>query len=132
MTTGQIITNSGKLIVLDRTFNSSPTRSEPNQFKVGTGTTTPSLSDTDLVTPVSIDGDNFKGFVSGYPVLNTTSIQSTIRCFLNSTEANGNALTEFGIVNSDGTPLMFSRAVHTVINKTSSNEITYIEKDKIL
>ena len=85
-----------------------------------------------MVTPVSIDGDNFKGFVSGYPVLNTTSIQSTIRCFLNSTEANGNALTEFGIVNSDGTPLMFSRAVHTVINKTSSNEITYIEKDKIL
>ena len=132
MATGQIITNSGKQIILHRTYTASPTITAPNRFKVGTGATTPTLSDTDLVTPVDIDGDNFKDFVTGYPSINTTSLQSTIRCFLNSLEANGNTLTEFGIVNSDGTPLLFSRTVHTGISKTASNEITYIAKDRIL
>lgn len=132
MATGNIITTSGKLISIDRTFNSSPTRTAPTQFKVGTGTTTPAVGDTDLVTPVSIDGDNFKDFVSGYPTLDTTNIQATIRCFLTSLEANGNTLTEFGIVNTDGTPLMFSRMVHTGISKTNSIEVAYIEKDKII
>ena len=128
----QLITTNGKKIILDRTFTASPTLTAPSQFKVGTGTTAPTLADTDLGTAVSIDGDNFKAFVSGYPVLDTTNIQATTRCFLNSLEANGNDLTEFGIVNSDGSPLLFSRAVHTAISKTTSNEITYIQKDKIL
>ena len=132
MATGQIITNSGKLIILDRTFNTSPTRTSPSQFKVGTGTTTPSLSDTDLVTPVDIDGDNFKGFVSGYPLIDETTGQVTTRCYLNTLEANGNDLTEFGLVNTDGTPQLFSRAVHTIISKTTSNEVTYIQKDKVI
>jgi len=132
MANGQIITTNGKKIILDRTYNSSPTRTAPSQFKVGTGTTTPALSDTDLVTPVDIDGDNFKDFVSGYPTQDTTALSNTIRCFLNSLEANGNDLTEFGIVNADGTPLLFSRTVHTSISKSSSNEITYIVKDKIV
>jgi hypothetical protein len=132
MANGQIITTNGKKIILDRTYNSSPTLTAPSQFKVGTGTTTPALSDTDLVTPVDIDGDNFKDFVSGYPTQDTTALSNTIRCFLNSLEANGNNLTEFGIVNADGTPLLFSRTVHTSISKSSSNEITYIVKDKIV
>jgi len=118
--------------MLHRTFTASPTITAPSQFKVGTGTATPALSDTDLGTAVNIDGDNFKNFVSGYPVLDTTNIQATIRCLLLSTEANGNTLTEFGIVNTDGTPLLFSRAVHTAISKTSSIEVAYIQKDKVV
>lgn len=128
---GQIITTDGKRIILDRTFNGSPTRSEVSQFKVGTGSTAPSVSDTDLETPVNIDGGNFKNFVGGYPTVNYTTLQATIRCLLLSTEANGNGLTEFGIVNTDGTPLLFSRSTHTIISKTSSIEIAYIEKDKL-
>ena len=127
-----IITTDGKKIMMDRTFNSSPTRSAVNQFKVGTGTSTPVVGDTDLQTPVSIDGDNFKNLVTGYPTLDLTNMQVTFRALLLSTEANSNALTEFGLVNSDGTPLLFSRATHTVINKTSSIEIAYISKDKLL
>jgi hypothetical protein len=128
----QIITNSGKLILLDRGLNASPTRTAPTLFTVGTGTTAPAITDTDLVTPVDIDGDNFKAFVTGYPTLDTTAIKSTIRCFLTSLEANGNTLTEFGIVNSDATKLLFSRATHTGIAKTTSVEVTYVEKDGII
>ena len=127
-----IITTDGKKIMMDRTFNSSPTRSAVNQFKVGTGTSTPVVGDTDLQTPISIDGDNFKDLVTGYPTLDLVNMQVTFRALLLSTEANSNALTEFGLVNSDGTPLLFSRATHTVINKTSSIEIAYISKDKLL
>jgi hypothetical protein len=132
MSNGQLITTNGRKIILNRAFMSSPDYTAPSQFKIGTGTTTPVVGDTDLETPVNIDGDNFKGFVLGYPVLDETNMQATIRCYLNSLEANGNDLTEFGIVNGDGTPMLFSRTVHTVISKTSSIEITYIEKDKIL
>lgn len=132
MGTGSIITTNGKELILDRTFNAIPTRTAVSQFKVGIGTTTPLLADTDLETPVSIDGDNFKNFVNGFPSLDFVTLQSTIRCLLLSTEANGNTLTEFGIVNTDGIPVMFSRSVFTAISKTTSNEIAFIEKDKIL
>lgn len=132
MATGNLITTDGKKIMLDRTFNSSPTRSAVSQFKVGTGTTLPSLSDTDLETPVNIDGDNFKNLISGYPLIDFINIQATSRGILLSTEANGNALTEFGLVNTDGTPLLFGRATYNQINKTSSIEIAYISKDKLI
>ena len=132
MSTGNVITTDGKKIMLHRTFTASPTITAPSQFKVGTGTTTPAVGDTDVETVVAINGGNFKAFVSGYPSLDTTNIQSTIRCFLNSLEANGNTLTELGIVNTDGTKLLFSHSVHTGIAKTTSNEITYIVKDKII
>jgi len=132
MANGSIITTDGKKIILDRTFNSSPTRTAVSQFKVGTGTTTPAITDTDLVTAVDIDGDNFKDFVSGYPTQDFTALSNTTRCFLNSLEANGNNLTEFGIVNSDGTPLLFSRTVFTTISKSTSNEVTFVVKDWVL
>lgn len=124
-----IITNDGKKIVMDRTFNSVPDRTTISQFKVGTGSTSPTISDTDLETPVNIGGDNFKNFVTGYPILDLINMQVTFRAIVLSTEANGNSLTEFGTVNSDGTPVLFSRSVHTQINKNNSIEIAYIEKN---
>ncbi len=117
---------------MDRVFNASPTRTAPSQFKIGTGTTAPTISDTDLETAVSIDGDNLKDFVSGYPTINTSTNQATIRCFLNTLEANGNSLTEFGTFNADGTELLFSRSTFTALNKTSSIEVSLIEKDRIV
>ena len=58
MTSGGLITTSGKTIMLDRTYNGSPTRSEVTVFKVGTGTTATTLSDTDLETPAPISGED--------------------------------------------------------------------------
>ncbi len=132
MSTGQVITNSGRLIMLDRTFLSSPTRLSPTQFKIGTGTTTPDATDTDLETPVNINGSDFKNFVSGFPTLDITNMIATFRCFVATTEANGNSLTEFGVVNEDGSPLLFSHAVHSALTKTNSIQVTYIEKDQVL
>lgn len=129
MSNGQIITNDGLKIVLNRTFKSSPDFLAPSEFKVGIGTTTPSDADTDLDNVVAIDGGNTKSFVSGYPVLDNTNLQATIRCFLTSLEANGNSLTEFGLFNEDGSPLMFSRTVFTPITKNNSIEVSFVEKE---
>lgn len=128
--TGQIITNNGALIQLHRTFIALPTVSSPTLFKIGTGTTNPTILDTDVETGVNINGGATKGFVSGYPVLDTTNLQSTIRTILDTTEGNGNSLTEFALFNTDGTPLMFSRAVFTAITKNNKVIISFVEKDK--
>jgi len=126
---GQKITDNGRLIALHRTFTASPTITAPSQFSVGTGTTDPTSTDTAMETVVAINGGNLKNLVTGYPSLDTTNFQSTIRTFLTSLEANSNTLTEQGIFNTDGTPLMFSRNTFTGIAKTSSIEVTFIQKD---
>lgn len=127
--TGHVITNNGRIITLNRTFLITPTLTAPNQFRVGTGTTTPLVTDTAMETAVNINGGELKSFLSGFPTLDTTNFQATTRTFLDTTEANGNSLTEHGRFNSDGTPLMFSHSVHTAVTKNSSTEITYIDKD---
>lgn len=132
MAAGQVITNNGRKIILNRAFKASPDYLAPSKFKIGTGTTAPTTSDTDVETGVNINGSATKSFVTGYPTLDETNMQATIRCLVNTTEANGNTLTEFGLFNEDGSPLMFSHAVHTGISKTNIVQVTYIEKDRII
>lgn len=115
--------------MLDRTFKSSPTYSTPSVYKIGTGTTDPITSDTDVETGVNINGGATKSFVSGYPTLDETNLKATIRCLLLTTEGNGNSLTEFGLFNTDGSPLMFSHSVFTAITKTTSVQISFVEKE---
>jgi hypothetical protein len=128
---GQKITDNGRLIALHRTFTASPTITAISQFRVGTGTTNPTSSNTAMETAVNINGGQLKNIVTSYPILDTTNFQSTVRAFLTSLEANSNTLTEMGTFNTDGTPLLFSRATFTGIAKTSSIEVTFIEKDKV-
>ena len=77
-------------------------------------------------------GDFTQTFVSGYPVFDETNIQATTRALLNSLEANGQELTEFGLFNTDATELMWGHSVHTALTKSSSTEISYVQKDKII
>jgi len=48
MATGGVITNSGKNVMLNRTYKSSPDYTIPSKFRVGIGTTTPVVADTGL------------------------------------------------------------------------------------
>jgi len=129
--TGQVITTNGLKLALNRIFKATPDYLAPSKFKIGTGTTAPTVSDTDVETGVNINGGATKSLVTGYPTLDETNMQSTIRCFLNSVEGNTNSITEFGIFNEDGTALMFSHSVFTVISKTTSVEISFVQKDKV-
>jgi len=131
LSTGSKIVNNGLLIMLNRTYKATPDYSAPTKFKIGTGTTSPTISDTDVETGVNINGGATKVFVSGYPIFDEPNLQATVRCFLNSLEGNGNNLTEFGLFNTDGTPLMFSHSVFTSITKSNIVEVSFVQKDKI-
>jgi len=56
MVNGSLITNSGKKIILDRTYNVAPSYTAPTVFKIGISNGTPSTSSTDLDNPVAIIG----------------------------------------------------------------------------
>jgi len=131
MGNGTVITTNGVKIMLNRTYKATPDYLAPTKFKIGTGTTTPVVENTDVETGVNINGGATKSFVSGYPTLDETNMQATIRCYLDSTEGNGNSLTEFGLFNEDGSALMFSHAVFTAISKTTATEISFVQKDTI-
>lgn len=133
MATGSIVTNKGKLIAFHRLWTPSPTITSPTVFSIGTGNNTPVITDTTLQTPVIITGGAYtKTFAAGYPSLDTANMMSTIRTILLTTDANGNSLTEFGIMNTDGSPLLYSRAVHTAITKSAAVQVIYVQKDKII
>jgi len=127
--TGNIITDDGLKIALHRTYTASPTISAPTVYKIGTGTTNPTVSDTDVETSVNINGGATKAFVSGYPIIDETNLQATTRALLLTTEGNGNSITEFGLFNTDGSALMFSHSVFTAITKTLNVQISFVEKD---
>lgn len=131
MVNGQVITTVGRKIALHRLFDTAPAYSAPNFFKVGTGTNTPVVTDTVLQTPILIAGFPTKAVVTGYPTFDDTNLNVTNRCLLLTTECNGSSISEFGLVNSDGTPQLFSRAVFTAITKTLSVQIIVVEKDVI-
>ena len=127
-----LVTNAGKKLALNRTWKATPDYTAPTVFKIGTDSTAPAVTDTDLGTAVNINGSDTKVFVTSYPVLDETNHQVTIRCIANSTEANGDTLVEFGLANTDGTELLYSHSTHTAVSKTSSIEVVYVQKDKLV
>jgi len=131
MGTGNVIVSNGLKIATNRIFKATPDYLAPSTFKIGTGTTTPAVGDTDVETGVNINGGTTKVFVTNYPTIDEANNQVTIRCLINTVEANSNSLTEFGLFNADGSALMFSHAVHTPISKTTSIQVTYVEKNII-
>jgi len=130
MATGNLVTNQGKLICLNRTFNTIPSYTVVGWFKVGTGTNTPSEGDTGLQTPVIITGGSDLKLIATATVDEPT-LTSTNECVLLTTDANGNYLTEFGLFNNDGTKKCFSRAVYIGITKTASVQVIFTEKDMV-
>lgn len=85
------------------------------QMAFGTGTNAEAISDTSLQTQVFVDG-----------MTKTTATDNEIayQYYLASTSANGNDLSEVGLVASDGT--LFARtAISPAITKTDSITVTF-------
>ena len=55
MANGSIIVNTGKQIMLERTYDASTSVTAPTQFKLGILNGTPDVTDTDLDTPIPYD-----------------------------------------------------------------------------
>lgn len=76
--------------------------------------------------------DIIKTFVSGYPTLDETNFEVETRGILLSTNANGFNLDGFSLFNTDSTPLMHSEDTLTDESKSSTDQFTYIVKDRII
>ena len=76
--------------------------------------------------------DLYKDFFSGYPVLDNTNKEVTMKCFLASTEANGFLVNSLGIWNEDTARLMSSNDVFSGESKSITDEFTFTVKNRIL
>lgn len=85
-------------------------------LSVGTGTTTPDVTDTTLETEVYREAVFLK---------DTTSNTITSALFLDVTEAVGSTITEIGAFNSSSGGTMVSRNLTTSNEKTSSKEFYF-------
>lgn len=90
------------------------------------------VTDTELESPVAINGGTSKDIVSGFPTFNETDRIATTRAFIGSTEANGFSLAEVGTFNTDGTAKMHTHDVFTAISKGTSDQIAFIIKDEVV
>lgn len=125
--TGAQFTKAGFNAMLDKFFNPSSTVTVPSRFKIGSGTNTPSQGDTDLQTPITgwYGGGDFKNFNIA-PDIDTANQKVTTQSYIATTEANGNVISEYGEFNTDGSPVMSSRAVVLPITKTSAIQVFII------
>jgi len=79
----------------------------------------------------SVD-DFVKTYVTSYPTIDETNFEVEIRCQLLSTEANGYDINGLGLVNTDGTVLMASEDTFTAESKSSTDQFTFIVKDRLV
>ena len=81
---------------------------------------------------VASSDDFTKTIVSGYPTVDETNFEVEIRGQLLSTEANGHDINGFALFNADGTPLMHSEDTFTAESKSSTDQFTFIVKDRLI
>lgn len=74
-------------------------------------------------------GDYLHAFDSGYPSVDSSTLQITYRVAILSTEANGYPITEAGFFNTDTSAIMSTRDVFNPISKSSTDEIVIVSKD---
>lgn len=116
-----MIVNAG--LNLMRDLMADPLKEPPSHVAVGTGTTTEVAGDTTLeseVKRITLTATT----KSGYGILEYVSE-------LSSTEANGNSLSEMGVLNAAAAGDMLLRKTHAAFSKTSNFSVKYVVRHTI-
>ncbi len=92
----------------------------PTHIAVGTGTTAALASDTTLETEIFPDGANRNAITSR---TKPSAKKVRLQTLISSGEANGNVLTEVGVLNAATGGTLMNRVVHTAIHKDASFEL---------
>lgn len=123
MTGSGTITNDGMKIMLDRTFTSAPTRTFPNQFMVGEGTTAPTVADTALEIPRAIEGYEVVDAMdatTGWTASGTNSVTLNTTTFVRATGA-------LNLIKSDtGSAIASMSKTTTSLNFTSKTFFAFV------
>lgn len=130
MANGAIFTKTGRVTMQNRFYKATPDYDEPSKFKIGTGTTTPAETDTDVQTPITAwnAGADSKLFDVD-PDLNESTVQATITMTVNPSQANGNSITELSTIGADGR--ISTRYVFDAVVKTSAIQLVFEATEEI-
>lgn len=121
MASGIVRTSTGLNSLLTAHFLG--TSNAPANTQLGTGTTTPSVSDTAIETQAGSDRD----IEADYPTVN--GLTAELRTVLGTTILNGNDLTEFTVIDASSNLLV--HAVFSPQSKTSSSIFILVNKTKV-
>lgn len=128
MAIGAVATDKMRNVLFNRAFKSSPDYTSFSKGAIGTGTTTPTTSDTDLESVISNwngGASDYKSYETNYPTFDEGTKKVTTRVFVTANDANANVITEFADFNTDGTPLIGGRFVFNGITKTSAIQVYF-------
>ena len=128
MAIGAKATDVMRNVLFNRAFKASPDYTVYSKGSIGTGTTTPAISDTALETVITNwngGASNYKDYETNYPTFDEVTQKVTTRVFVTANDANANVITEFGDFNTDGTPAIGGRFVFNGITKTSAIQVYF-------
>lgn len=108
-----VVTN----VIMNSVKASSLTELETNftHIAVGSGTTTPTVSDTALVS------EDLREPILGSAIKTTNDL--TVEMFIDLTENNGNTIAEAGVFNAASGPTMYARNLVLSIAKNNLTEV---------
>jgi len=128
MANGQVLTKIGFSVMMERAYDSTPSYNQISQFKIGTGSTTPTTSDTILDSMISS-----WTYPLGYEQKNCASVgfliaqqKAVIASLVAPKEANGNTITELGLTHCYEMSCpddICARIVFTGVAKTIDNQL---------
>lgn len=115
------------LTVLRNYFYGDSVSPIPTHIAIGTGTTAVTASDTALETEIFPTG-SARNEISATSRVATNKVKYQINIGAN--EANGYALTEYGLVDAATGGTLQNHLVHGAINKTASFELIYFVEEE--
>lgn len=80
---------------------------------------------------ITSSDDLTKSLSSGYPIIDKTTLQVTMRGEINSTEAIGQNINGFAIFNTDGTPIMEGIDDLVVESKSNTDNLIFVSKTRL-
>lgn len=81
---------------------------------------------------VASSDDYTKDFEATYPQLDETNMEATIRCVLDSTQANGHLIDSVLLVNTDASVIAGSIDTITEESKTSTDEFIFLLRERFI
>ena len=114
-----MIPKVGANLIIDRLMNATPTQSIPSRFRVGVTTDDCAWTDTELNDSVVILAGAYTKTLESV-VIDTTNANITFNAWLSVTEANGNLLTGFAIVNTDASEKLVTKSKFTGVSKANN------------
>lgn len=130
MTDSSIMPKMGVNVMINRLIKEVPDYKRPTRFRVGVTTDDPDWDDTELNDSVEILGGEFTKVLESVTI-NESTADLFFEGWLSVTEANGNLLTGFAVVNEDTSEKLITKSKFTGQSKTSTELFKITQRVKI-